>query len=530
MNENQPRKILTIDDERMVRRSLRHFLEDLGYDVVEAENGRQGIEQARTAAPDLILLDLRMPELDGLQTLSLLQQEFATIPVIVISGTGDIQEVVEALRRGAWDYLTKPLTNMTVLEHAVDKALERARLRRENLAYQESLEAEVNKRTYELEQACNQLDANRQTLETLFQAAPLAIVLQDAGQRVKLWNREAERLFGWNADEIMGHSCPLLMSLAEEVRSVIFQHNQNGRELTLQKRDDTPITVSLSSALLDETHHETGGMLLLMEDITERKRLQSEADRASRLASLGELAAGVAHEINNPNGLVLLNMPTLHDTLLDALDALEQLAPGVRVGGLSLERARDLVPQLAEEMKDASRRIRQIVEDLKDFARSDMHDADTDFDLNLSAEKALRLTANSIRKTTDNFSSELAVSLPYVHGNPQRIEQVIVNLLVNACEALQQRSDGLRLETRYLTESGQVELLVSDQGRGISAENLKHITDPFFTTRRKSGGTGLGLSVSARIVREHHGKLEFSSTPGKGTCAMMRLPIAGEKP
>ncbi len=528
MNQATNPTILTIDDEQLVRRSFRLFLEDGGYQVLEAETGRQGLQMATKHHPDLILLDLRMPDFDGLATLSQLQEELTEIPVVVISGTGDIRDVIEALRRGAWDYLTKPLTNMAVLEHAIERSLEQSRLRRENLSYQESLESKVQKRTYELEEACRQLDTSKQTLEALFQAAPLAVVLLDGQQRVTLWNRGAEQLFGWLATEVEGNPCPLLDSLKTEDKKTLSTQGMSGQELILCNRTGAKLTVSLSTAWLDNNRHQAGGMVLLFEDIAEKKRLQAEADRANRLASLGQLAAGVAHEINNPNGLVLLNMPTLHDILTDALDTLAELKPATQVGGLSIERARELVPQLTDEMEDAARRIRQIVEDLKDFARRDSQESTIDFDLNRSAEKALRLANNTIKKTTDRFSCELDEPLPLVHGNPQRIEQVIVNLLVNACEALSKRSDRLQLVTRADRTNGQVDLLVIDQGVGIDPNNMKHITDPFFTTRREAGGTGLGLSVSARIVREHGGQLLFDSQPGKGTCATLRLPIHQE--
>lgn len=523
-------KILTIDDEELVRRSFKMFLEDIGYQVIEADSGRKGLDLAATEAPDLILLDLRMPDIDGLQTLSMLQLELPDTPVVVISGTGEIRDVVEALRRGAWDYLTKPLTNMTVLEHAVSRSLERSRLRKENLAYQESLESKVKKRTFELEEACRALDTSKQTLETLFQAAPLAVILLNEQQRVTLWNRSAEQLFGWSEAEVRDNDCPFFAELGEDLLKLLGSAGLKNRELKLHNRAGDSLTVNISTARLNDDQKSASGIVMLLEDVSEKKRLQTEADRANRLASLGQLAAGVAHEINNPNGLVLLNMPTLQDVLCDALEQLAEVKPESKVGGLTLERARDIVPQLTDEMEDGARRIRQIVEDLKDFARRDSREDKVDFNLNHSVEKARRLASNTIRKSTDTFTCELEEPLPQVNGNPQRIEQVIVNLLFNACEALPNRNAELKLRTGYNADLQQVELQVVDQGVGISTEDMKHITDPFFTTRRESGGTGLGLSVSARIVREHSGRLQFDSTPGQGTCATLSLPVAGEAP
>lgn len=530
LSETRKQKILTIDDEQLVRRSFKLFLEDLGYQVLEAKDGRSGIELASAEQPDLILLDLRMPEIDGLQILSMLQLELPETPVVVISGTGEIHDVVEALRRGACDYLTKPITNMAVLEHAINRSLERSRLRKENLAYQESLETEVQKRTAELEEACRALNTSNQTLESLFQVAPLAVVLIDKKQQVTLWNRGAEKLFGWNEREVHETSCPFFEELERNVLDRLYQQGLSNCELKLRHRSGDSLTVNLSSAWLDEEKRGSGGIVMLLEDVTEKKRLRAEADRANRLASLGQLSAGVAHEINNPNGLVLLNMPTLRDVLSDALEQLQQLTPDTKVGGLAIERARELIPQIADEMEDGARRIRQIVEDLKGFSQRDSRSEKINFDLNRSVEKATRLAANNIRKKTDRFKCELEVPLPQVSGKPQRIEQVIVNLLVNACEALPNRDSELRVVTRTAPQSGQIELQVIDQGVGISAEDMKHITDPFFTTRREAGGTGLGLSVSARIVREHSGRLQFESKPGKGTCATLSLPAAKDAP
>lgn len=526
--ENATPLILTIDDEISIRQSIQFFLEDLGYRVIEADSGTKGLPLAVTEQPDLILLDLRMPEIDGLQTLSLLKKELPSIPVIVISGTCDIRDAVAALRGGAFDFLTKPFTDMAVLQHTIENALERARLKRENLVYQTTLEQEVKKRTQDLVQAYQNLSTTKKTFEALFQAVPLAVILLDARQQISLWNLGAEKLFGWPAYTEDQSFSPHLEELDTEIRAAINIQDLNGQELVLNQRPGQKLTVSISTALLDNSKPATSGLVVILENITEKKRLQNEAARANRLASLGELAAGVAHEINNPNGLVLLNMPTISDTLLESLQELEKQNPSLRVGGFEIGRAREIMPQLTEETKDAALRIRQIVEDLKDFAHRDSSDNLITFDLNQSVEKALRLANNTIKKSTDFFQYDLSDQLPPVRGNPQRIVQVIVNLLVNACESLPDRSAELSLKTTNNQNTQQITLQVADQGIGIKAEDLQHVTDPFFTTRRKSGGTGLGLSVSARIVREHNGTLSIDSQPGKGTCVTVSLPYQRE--
>lgn len=181
---------------------------------------------------------------------------------------------------------------------------------------------------------------------------------------------------------------------------------------------------------------------------------------------------------------------------------------------------------MLDEMQGGARRIKRIVEDLKDFARRDDAPAFEDVDLNAVVQAAVRLVEPSIRKATRRFQPAYAPDLPAVRGNAQRIEQVVVNLVMNACEALADPERAVSVETGADRERGTVWLRVTDEGVGIAPEHLPRLTDPFFTTKRESGGTGLGLSVSAGIVKEHGGTLDFSSRPGSGTTVSMTLPTA----
>lgn len=164
--------VLTIDDEKAVRDSFRNFLEDYDYNVLEAENGRSGLNKFIEAKPDLVMVDLRMPEMDGLEVLEKITALSPETPIIVVSGTGVMGDAVEALHLGAWDYLLKPVEDLAVLLHAVEKALERARLIRENRRYKDHLEDLVTKRTAELEMANKELEETRmQVIRRLGKAA-----------------------------------------------------------------------------------------------------------------------------------------------------------------------------------------------------------------------------------------------------------------------------------------------------------------------------------------------------------------------
>jgi polar amino acid transport system substrate-binding protein len=245
------------------------------------------------------------------------------------------------------------------------------------------------------------------------------------------------------------------------------------------------------------------------------------------MAAVGVLAAGVAHEVNNPNGLALLDVPIVRaafDDALPVLDAHARQEPAFTLAGLPYARMRQEIPQLLDEVLEGSRRIKHIVADLKDFARREDAPRLEPTDLNDAARAAVRLVDASIRRATRHFRIDLSEGLPPVRGNPQRLEQVIVNLLLNACQALPDAGRGVALSTRHDLERGAVLLEVRDQGRGIAPEHLPRLTEPFFTTKRETGGTGLGLSLSAGIVKEHGGSLEFASRPGDGTRVTLALP------
>ncbi len=269
-------------------------------------------------------------------------------------------------------------------------------------------------------------------------------------------------------------------------------------------------------------------VIKLASDITEQHRLREEASHNSRLASLGELAAGVAHEINNPNGLILLNLPALREVFADLtplLDELHREQGDFTIGGLRYSEMRQEIPAMLEELQESADRIKRIVEELKDFAGRDNSTEGEIIDLNHLVQTATRLVTHVIKRSTDSFSTNYENALPKITGNFQRLEQVVVNLIMNACQALPNRDRGIFITTRFDDAAGSCVLEVRDEGIGIAEEHLPQIINPFFTTKRISGGTGLGLSISSRIVREHGGRLDFSSVPNAGTSVTLELPV-----
>ena len=254
---------------------------------------------------------------------------------------------------------------------------------------------------------------------------------------------------------------------------------------------------------------------------------QQQLLQADKMASLGILVSGVAHEINNPSSLLLLNLPLLKESFQDIEELLEahyRQHGDFDMAGLAYSRMRDEIPAMLDDMLTSADRIRRIVDDLRDFARQSPGKLDQQVSLNQVLATAIRLTDSTIRTSCHHVSVGYHEALPPFRGNAQRIEQVVINLIVNACQALTSTDQAISVSTRYHPHCGEISLEVCDQGNGIPADNLSRLKDPFFTTKREQGGIGLGLSVSASIVQEHGGRLLYDSEPGRGTRATLFLP------
>ncbi|HET6488058.1 MAG TPA: 7TM diverse intracellular signaling domain-containing protein [Spirochaetia bacterium] len=275
---------------------------------------------------------------------------------------------------------------------------------------------------------------------------------------------------------------------------------------------------------------------VLAVDITDRKRMEREAAEhqrrlveADKLSSLGVLVAGVAHEVNNPNHAILLNARFLDRAAADIVSALDEspaAQPDTRFGGVEYPELRRRLPEALTLIRRGAERIDSIVSQLKAYARDDTAQPAENVDANEAVRSALALASLDVRRATDLLRVDLAPGLPPIRGHRQRLEQVIINLVQNAANALRSRDEAIEVSTRNDAARGLVSIHVRDEGMGMREEDVARIRDPFFTTRRSSGGTGLGLSVSASIVEQHGGSLEFHSVLGQGTEAIVRLPSA----
>lgn len=261
--------------------------------------------------------------------------------------------------------------------------------------------------------------------------------------------------------------------------------------------------------------------------IREKQLMQTD-----KMATLGTLATGIAHEINNPNNFIMLNAQILKTAWSDLDLILRRYYKehgDFSLGGLPYSVSYGKIKELVSGLEEGSARIKKIVSGLKEFGvKTDSEKLSVD--LNEIINSAIILTENMIKKCTQNFSFKPQNKIPSVYGNKQQLEQVIINLLTNACQALHDNSKSITIKTALSVNKKFVVITIKDEGVGISKTNLQHIFDPFFTTKRDIGGTGLGLSISQSIIKEHNGKIEYSSKLGKGTIAKIELPaeIKGE--
>ncbi len=247
-------------------------------------------------------------------------------------------------------------------------------------------------------------------------------------------------------------------------------------------------------------------------DVTEKKKAEDKSKyqieqlmQADKMIALGTLVSGVAHEINNPNNFVMLNIPLIERVWFNILPILQnhyEENGDFSVGNrLMFSKIKDSMPLLLGGINEGSQRIKNIVEDLKSFARKDTSGYTQNVDLNKVVQTSVNLTANLVSKSTDRFIVKYSKIPSLVKGNKQKLEQVLINLIENSCQALSDRKQLVKIEIQIKDKF--ILLKVSDEGQGIKPTHLRKITDPFFTTKRNKGGTGLGLSITSKIIMQH---------------------------
>jgi PAS domain S-box-containing protein len=527
-------RVLVIDDEEMVCASLTAYLEDIGCQVLQAANGNEGLEVFFRERPDLVLTDLRMPVLDGFAVVERLTREAPETPVIVVSGIGSISEAIRAIHLGAWDYLTKPVEDMDELEITARRVLERTRLLQENRLYRQHLEEQVDQRT-------RQLGESEQRFHQLFLQHEDAIVLcRGADLEIFDINPAACAMFGYSAQDLAQGGLGLIISpeelplvslgLTEAPDDAAFLRER----VAAMTRDGSELVISFKGwrILFDNSAMYYCSIRDMSEKISAEEESRANHTRliqANKMSSLGFLVSGMAHEINNPNNFIRVNAALLDDIWRDTRPVLEALAAqddGITLGGLALSDAAETGARLIDGIARGSERISAVVKGLKDFSRADTAGLDGNVDICRVIVDVRMILDHLIQAGTDRFQVCCPDRLPIIRGNHQQIEQVLINLLTNALQALPDRNHCVRIVAGHDPATDDVLFSVIDDGAGMAPDILAKLTEPFFSTRVAEGGTGLGLSICNSIIRDHGGTLSFVSEPGRGTTATVRLPVA----
>lgn len=301
-------------------------------------------------------------------------------------------------------------------------------------------------------------------------------------------------------------------------------------------KDGTCLAISAKAKLI--RLKEENVLYCSIRDISDRVRLekekfevQSKLIHANKMTSLGMLVSGIAHEINNPNQYISTNASILREVWNDVCKILviyKEEHGDFSLKGIPFAQAQETVPRLLTGVSEGSHRIETILKNLKDYSREHSGQLSSTFDINTTVQTAVQILTHHIHKHTYNFNLYLGADIPLVKGKAQQIEQVVINLITNALQALSNKTEAIHITTSYEQESNLIVLSVCDQGKGMTKEVMGLVTEPFFTTRLEEGGTGLGLSISSTILKEHEGTLEFQSEPASGTTVTIKLQAAHE--
>ena len=565
-------KILIVEDDYISRSLLKKMLTEMGHEVLEAHNGRQGWDLLQKHQCRFTITDWMMPELDGVELCNRVRASSAGgyVYIIMLTARDQKKDLVHVLNSGADDYIPKPF-DPGELRARVATGLRVLSLEERHKTLQSTLIESRNK------------------LRIVFDALQELVVAVDPQLRIVSANRAFVSAVHVSLDKVVGQDCLALAEKADslspclpELAPVLKAALAEGRSCNtlIEGRDPSGRSSCYQAACLPirDEHGQVDQAVVVLKDVTEDhrkteeiqalnqrlletasqveaknsklknalKRLeetQTQMVQSEKMASIGQLAAGVAHEINNPTGFVSSNLKTLGDYQRDVIALLQHyrgilqalhdgrdtmaLPPDItdRIkAAAALEKEIDLdylmqdMGELIEDCREGTERIKKIVLDLKDFAHPGEDTIQTT-DINKGLASTLNVVNNEIKykATVHQEFGDIAL----VRGYPQQLNQVFMNVLVNAAQAIEKKGE-IHIRTRNVDD--QVEITIRDTGCGIAEENLSRIFDPFFTTKEVGKGTGLGMNIAYNIIQKHRGHIAVQSKVGQGTTFTIRLP------
>jgi signal transduction histidine kinase/DNA-binding response OmpR family regulator len=458
--------VLIVDDDESLADNLSEIVGMLGVTTTIARDRRTALELASRHDFDVALIDVRLPDGDGLSLLAPLRERSPFVQSVMVTGDATVEGAIAAVRVAAFAYVLKPVTAPDLLD-TVRRALEQAAVLRERERLRRDLERSEQR--------------HREVVESI----PAFVVALDASGHITTWNRQLEEVTGYLRAEMLGND-----------------------GLDLVGKDDRPRTLPVKSGRARkvrwnraEIEGEGGARTVYAVgiDVTDEQEMLRRMMRSERLAAVGTMAAGLAHEVRNP-----LNSASLQLTLLE-----RRLGRG--------EGAPEVLP-IAHIIKSEIERLDRLVRDFLAFSQPRPLEAGA-VEVATLLEGVAQLIQPVAESAGVTLATDVEVGVPAIAGDAERLRQVLLNLTRNSLEALQDRGGHLTLHGR--SEEGSIEIDVVDDGPGFS-EDLP-VFDAFFTTKEQ--GTGLGLPLVHRIVTDHGGSVRVQSRPGR-TCFTLRLPAA----
>jgi len=539
-------RILVVDDNPEVLSSTVRLLKKAGYAIDQATSGEETLEAVRGHSPDLILLDRNLPGIDGIEVCRRIRRDPALLDILVVlvsASSAASEEQAEGLESGADGYITRPIANRELLarvESYVRIICLTRTLRLQAEALEQRTKAAVQAQDASLNlmedvmEARNRLEVRNQELlreiaerqeadekvreqAALLDTANDAIYVTTLDCTVLYWNQGAERIYGWASTEALNRKTTELITsdaaAAAELAAILLKQGSWAGERRQNTKSGGVVDVFSRLTLVRDKQGRPRSIFAINTDITEKKQLDARFLQAQRLESLGALASGIAHDLNNVLSPILMASAILRD-----------------------KAQTDSERNMLTTMEACARRGAGIIRQVLTFARGVEGKR-----IPLQPRHLLREIAAIAGETfPKNIELEMDVEkeLWPVLGDATQLHQVLMNLCVNARDAMPEGGRlGLNAENIDLDEAfalmtpgakagPYVHLSISDTGTGIPPELFNKIFDPFFTTKAPGKGTGLGLSTVLGIVRSHDGFIQFKSDAGKGTCFEVYLPAA----
>jgi PAS domain S-box-containing protein len=483
-----------VEEDPLFLKMIKDSLRESGglYMIDQATSGKEGLIKLQNETFDLLLLDHLLPDGTGLDWLKRLHEMRIDIPTIFVTTKGDPRLAIEAMKEGVFDYINRSAECAKAFPFVVHRAIEGYGLMVEKVRLQKELIETKN------------------FLESIVEKAGDAISVIDLEGTVLYWNEGAEQIYRYQKEEVLGKNISEFLYprdeklKAEEKKMMdhLIEKVKKGEvvpnvEVKRQTKDGKDILTSMTISPLRDAEGKVIGTTRICKDITQLKKAEERLALAERLSSLGELTAGVAHELRNP-------------------------LAGIKINTQILLRKKDL-PEMEKRLLDSTQegieKIQKIVEDMLHFAKPKASHF-KDESINEVVEKSLVILQTKFKK--GNITSRFlpGEGLPNIHIDDHQIQQVLINLMLNAIQAME-KGGTLTLRT-FLEDGERVGIEVKDTGIGISEPNLKRIFDPFFTT--KSEGTGLGLSISLKILENHGATMDVTSEERKGSSFTIHFP------